>query len=216
MKAAAPSDRVRVRRHPERGVYDAAAVHAILDEAFICHVGVAVDGQPYVIPIGYGRKDGALFVHGSPANRILGAVAGGAPVCVTVTLVDGFVLARSAFHNSVNYRSVVILGTGSPVTDRDEKRDALRCVTNHIMPGRWEEVRPPTDRELDGTQVIAIPLDEASAKVRTGPPIDDERDYLLPIWAGVVPIVAGVGEPLPDARVIPGVEAIDPRRFVRS
>jgi nitroimidazol reductase NimA-like FMN-containing flavoprotein (pyridoxamine 5'-phosphate oxidase superfamily) len=216
MNAMAPSDRTRLRRHPERGVYDAAALHAILDEAFICHVGVAVEGQPYVIPTGYGRKDRTLFVHGSPANRLLGALAGGANVCVTVTLVDGFVLARSAFHHSVNYRSVVILGTARLVTDRDEKLDALRCVTNHIMPGRWDETRPPTERELDRTLVIAIPLDEASAKVRTGPPIDDEPDYLLPIWAGVVPIVSGVGEPLPDARVLPGVEVIDTRRFLRS
>jgi hypothetical protein len=133
-----------------------------------------------------------------------------------VTLVDGFVLARSAFHHSLNYRSVVILGTARLVTERGEKLDALRCVTNHIMPGRWEEVRPPTDRELNATHVIAMPLDEASAKVRTGPPVDDEPDYVLAVWAGVVPIVADAGAPLPDTRVLPGVEAIDRRRFVRS
>jgi nitroimidazol reductase NimA-like FMN-containing flavoprotein (pyridoxamine 5'-phosphate oxidase superfamily) len=216
MKAVPPSDRTKLRRHPERGIYDAAAVHAILDEAFVCHVGVAVDGQPYVIPTGYGRSGSTLYIHGSPANRLLGALAEGGPACVTVTLVDGFVLARSAFHHSVNYRSVVILGTGRLVTDPHEKLEALRCVTNHIMPGRWEEGRPPTERELNATRVIAIPLDEASAKVRTGPPIDDEQDYRLPIWAGVVPIVTGVGDPLPDARVLPGVAPVDPRRFMRS
>jgi uncharacterized protein len=216
MKVTAPSDRTTVRRRPGRGVYDAAVVDAILDEAFVCHVGVAIDGQPYVIPTGYGRSGRTLYLHGSPANRLLGALAGGAAACVTVTLVDGYVLARSAFHHSVNYRSVVILGTGRLVTDRQEKLEAMRCVTNHIMPGRWEEARPPTDRELDGTHVIAIPLDEASAKVRTGPPIDDEQDYSLAIWAGVVPIVVEVGEPLPDARLMPQIDAIDPRRFVRS
>jgi nitroimidazol reductase NimA-like FMN-containing flavoprotein (pyridoxamine 5'-phosphate oxidase superfamily) len=216
MKTTAPSDRTTVRRRPGRGVYDPAVIDAILDEAFVCHVGVVIDGQPYVIPTGYGRSGRILYLHGSPANRLLGALADGAAACVTVTLVDGFVLARSVFHHSMNYRSVVILATGRPVTDRQEKADALRCVTNHIMPGRWEEARPPTDRELDGTHVIAIPLDEASAKVRIGPPIDDEPDYLLPIWAGVVPIVTGIGAPQPDARVPAGLEAVDPQRFARS
>jgi nitroimidazol reductase NimA-like FMN-containing flavoprotein (pyridoxamine 5'-phosphate oxidase superfamily) len=216
MKATAPSDRTTLRRRPGRGVYDPAVIDAILDEAFVCHVGIAIDGQPYVIPTGYGRSGRMLYVHGSPANRLFGALADGVPACVTVTLVDGYVLARSAFHHSVNYRSVVILGAGRRITDRQEKLDALQCVTNHIMPGRWEETRPPTDRELDGTQVIAIPVDEASAKIRTGPPIDDEQDYVLPVWAGVVPIVAGVGAPQPDARVLPGVGTVDPQRFVRS
>ena len=194
--------RTQIKRLPKRGVYDEAAVHAILDEAFLCHVGFAVDGQPFVIPTGYGRSGNRLYIHGSAASRMLRTLSDGVDVCVTVTLVDGFVLAKSAFHHSLNYRSVVILGRARVVDDPAEKTEALRCVTNHIAPGRWEEVRQPTEQELKATLVLALPLVEVSAKVRTGPPVDDEEDLALPVWAGVVPIRLAVGEP-----VEPGIDA---------
>lgn len=200
--------RTRVIRHPERGVYDAAQIHAILDQGYICHVGFAVDGQPYVIPTGYARKDGVLYFHGSSASRMLRSLTGGVPVCVTVTLVDGFVLARSAFRHSMNYRSVVILGTARPVTDPAEKLEALRCFTNHIVAGRWEEVRPPDEKELLSTSVLAVPIQEASAKMRSGPPLDIEPDWGLPVWAGVVPLRQEPGEPVPDSHVPQGMPAI--------
>jgi nitroimidazol reductase NimA-like FMN-containing flavoprotein (pyridoxamine 5'-phosphate oxidase superfamily) len=218
MASSAPSDRTRVRRHPERGVYGAAEIDAILDEGFVCHVGFVASGQPYVMPMGYGRAGTQLFVHGSGANRMLRALAGGeagSPVCVTVTIADGLVLARSAFHNSLNYRSVVVLGRARLVTEPAAKMDALRCLTNHIMPGRWEEGRPPSDDELKATMVLAIPLDEASAKVRTGPPLDAEDDYSIPVWAGIVPLRGVVGEPVPDGRVLEGVPPVEARRFLR-
>jgi hypothetical protein len=187
--------RTQVNRLPKRGVYDEAVVHAILDEAFLCHVGFAVDGQPFVIPTGYGRSGNLLYIHGSAASRMLRTLSGGVDVCVTVTLVDGFVLAKSAFHHSFNYRSVVILGRARLVDDPAEKFEALRCVTNHIVAGRWEEVREPNEQELKATTVLALPIAEVSAKVRTGPPIDDEEDLTLPVWAGVVPLRLTPGEP---------------------
>jgi len=202
-----------VKRLPKRAVYDRAQVHAILDEGFVCHIGFVADGQPYVIPTGYGRAGDQLYIHGSAASRMLRALGQGAPLCVTVTLVDGLVLARSAFHHSMNYRSVVVLGNARVVSDAEEKMAALGVVTNHIAPGRWEEVRHPTEQELKSTTVLALALDEVSAKVRTGPPLDDEQDYTLPVWAGVVPLRTEVGEPLPDARLQPGIPAVDPRRF---
>lgn len=201
-----PTERTQVRRLPKRGVYDKALIHSILDEGFVCHAGFVVDGRPYVIPTGYARVDERIYLHGSAASRMLRKLDQGVDVCVTVTLVDGLVLARSAFHHSMNYRSVVVLGKARLVTDRDEKLAALRSFTNHVVPERWEEVRPPTEQELKATSVLALPLDEVSAKVRTGPPIDDEEDYSLPIWAGVVPICTQIGEPLSDDRVLPGVE----------
>jgi nitroimidazol reductase NimA-like FMN-containing flavoprotein (pyridoxamine 5'-phosphate oxidase superfamily) len=215
MTSFAPTERTQVKRLPQRGVYDKAQVYAILDEAFLCHVGFTVDGQPYVIPTAYVRVDDRLYIHGSAASRMLRTLDGGVDVCVTVTLVDGFVLARAAFHHSLNYRSVVALGRARLITDAEEKREALRHFTNHVAPGRWDEVRQPTEPELRSTSVLALPLEEVSAKVRTGGPKDDEEDYALPIWAGVVPIRVTPGEPIPDGRVPAGVRAIDSARFAR-
>jgi nitroimidazol reductase NimA-like FMN-containing flavoprotein (pyridoxamine 5'-phosphate oxidase superfamily) len=208
--------RTQVRRMPARGAYDRAQIHSILDEGYLCHVGFSVDGQPYVIPTGYGRAGETIYFHGSAASRMLKTVGQGIEMCLTVTLIDGYVLARSAFHHSMNYRSVVVLGKARSVTDPEEKREALRCITNHIVPGRWEEVREPTEKELKATHVLALPLEEVSAKIRTGPPIDDEEDYSLPVWAGVVPIRSEPGEPVADERLLPGVAAVDIRRFNRS
>jgi uncharacterized protein len=210
-----PNERTRVTRLPKRAVYDAAQVHAILDEGFFCHVGFTVEDQPYVIPTGYVRAGEKLYIHGSAASRMLRSLDQGVQVCVTVTLVDGLVLARSAFHHSVNYRSVVVLGTARLVVDRDEKVDALRRFTNHIVPGRWDEARQPTDQELKATSVLVLPLDEVSAKVRTGPPIDDEEDYEMTIWAGVVPILMRAGDPIPDDRILPTADDFDVKRLTR-
>jgi nitroimidazol reductase NimA-like FMN-containing flavoprotein (pyridoxamine 5'-phosphate oxidase superfamily) len=213
MDTYTPTERTQVRRLPKRGVYDKSQVHAILDEARICHVGFAVEGQPFVVPTGFARLGDQIYVHGSAASRMLRSLDRGIDVCITVTLLDAFVLARSAFHHSMNYRSVVVLGKARLVTDPDEKLEALRAFTNHIVPGRWEEVRPPTVQELKGTSVLAVPLEEVSAKVRTGPPVDDEEDYSLPIWAGLVPIETRFGSPVADGRVVPGVTGFDLERF---
>jgi len=213
MEIYTATERTTVRRLPKRAVYDKQLVHSILDEAFLCHVGFAVDNQPYVIPTLYARSGDQLYIHGSAASRMLRRLEQGVEICVTVTLVDGFVLARSAFHHSMNYRSVVVLGKARVVTDAEEKTRALGSFTNHIVPGRWEEVRQPTEQELKSTTVLALPLEEVSAKVRTGGPIDDEEDYALPIWAGVVPIRRELGEPVADGRVLPGVPAVDKQRF---
>jgi nitroimidazol reductase NimA-like FMN-containing flavoprotein (pyridoxamine 5'-phosphate oxidase superfamily) len=215
MDTFTPTERTQVRRLPKRGVYDKAQVYAILDEGFVCHAGFVVEGQPYVIPIGYGRAGDTIYIHGSSASRMLRTLDRGVDICVTVTLVDGFVLARSAFHHSMNYRSVVVLGRARLVTDSEEKLAALRSVTNHIVPGRWEEARQPTDHELKATNVLALPLEEVSAKVRAGGPVDDEEDYALPVWAGVVPLRSHLGQPLPDERVLDGVAAIGLDRFTR-
>ncbi len=213
MATYTPTERTQVKRLPKRGVYDQAQVHAILDEAFICHVGFVVDGQPYVMPTGYARSGDQLYIHGSAASRMLRALGEGAPLCVEVTLVDGLVLARSAFHHSMNYRSVVVLGQGRLVTEPEEKNAALACFTNHIVPGRWDEVRVPNDQELKATTVLALTLDEVSAKVRTGPPIDDEEDYAIPVWAGVVPLSIESREPVPDVRLHEAAQPIDPARL---
>jgi nitroimidazol reductase NimA-like FMN-containing flavoprotein (pyridoxamine 5'-phosphate oxidase superfamily) len=212
MDTYTPTNRTQVRRLPKRGTYDKEQVHGILDEGYICHVGFAIDGQPFVIPTGYARFGDQLYIHGSAASRMLRSAGEGVDVCVTVTLVDGFVLARSVFHHSMNYRSVVVLGKARLVTDPEEKRAALRCFTNHIVKERWEEARQPTDQELKATTVLALRLEEVSAKVRSGPPVDDEEDYSIPIWAGVVPIRGQVGAPLPDDRVLAGVPIVDVRR----
>lgn len=195
------SPRTTVKRLAKRARYDFDAVAAILDEGICAHVGFAVDGQPYVIPTGYGRKGRDLFVHGSAGNRMLKALAEGAPCCVTVTHIDGLVLARSGFHSSVNYRSAVVLGIAVEVTGNEAKREALRVITEHIVPGRWDDSRAPTDKELQATRVLRIPIVEASAKVRTGPPVDDEEDYALPYWAGVMPLRVQAGEPVADPRL---------------
>jgi len=215
MATFTPTLRTQVRRIPARGVYDRAQVYSILDEGYVCHVGFAIDGQPYVIPTGYARLADEIFIHGSAASRMVHALGEGIEVCVTVTLVDGLVLARSAFHHSMNYRSVVIVGFARVVDDPVEKMMAMRCFTNHVVPHRWEEVRPPTDQELKGTSVLALKLDEVSAKVRTGPPIDDEADRASAVWAGVVPLRVAVGKPVPAPDLVAGVEEIDLARFRR-
>jgi nitroimidazol reductase NimA-like FMN-containing flavoprotein (pyridoxamine 5'-phosphate oxidase superfamily) len=201
MNEPPPTPRTTVCRLPERATYDADTVRAILDEGIVAHVGFVHDGQPYVMPMAYGRDGDWLILHGSLASRLLRTLAAGAPVCVTVTLLDGLVIARSAFHSSMNYRSVVVLGSAQPVEDPAEKRRALDRLVEHLVPGRTAEARPMTDTEVKRTLVVRIPLREASAKVRTGPPVDDEEDYTLPVWAGVLPLVTAPGAPEPDPRL---------------
>ena len=197
--------RTRLRRLPKRGSFDRDMVYSILDEAFICHIGFTVDGQPYVIPTAFGRIEDDLYIHGSSASRMLRTLSGGVDMCFTTTLVDGLVIARSAFHHSINYRSVVVLGKATLVDDLDEKNRALEAVTNHIVPGRWADVRWPNELELKATSVLKLPIDEASAKIRTGPPIDDDEDYELDVWAGVLPLKLSTGAPLDDERLRAGI-----------
>ncbi|MBZ5600767.1 MAG: pyridoxamine 5'-phosphate oxidase family protein [Acidobacteriia bacterium] len=206
MESYAPTAKTKLGRYPVRGVFDKAQVHAILDEGFLCHVGFIVGGQPFVIPTGYARSGERIYIHGSAASRMLRTLDAGVDVCVTVTLLDGLVLARSGFHHSMNYRSVVVLGKARLVTDPQEKIVALRCFTNHIVPGRWDTIRPPTEQELKATSVLALELSEVSAKMRSGPPIDDEEDYALPVWAGVVPVHTEFGPPVADPRALPGIK----------
>ncbi len=208
-----PSERATVRRLPKRGIYRPAQIAAILDEGLICHVGFVVDGQPYVIPTAYVRVGGQIYFHGSAASRMLHALSAGVDVCVTVTLLDGLVLARSAFHHSMNYRSVVILGKPRLVADPAEKWEALRSFTNHVARDRWEEVRQPNEQEMKATSVMALPLTEASAKVRQGPPLDDEEDYAVPVWAGMARVRTRIGSLVPDDRLAAGVEEFDPDRL---
>ena len=193
-----PTARSRLRRIPDRGSTDRELIHAILDEAPVCHVGFVVDGQPFVIPILHGRREDRLFLHGAKASRLLKHASGGNPLCVTATLVDGLVLARSVFHHSMNYRSVVLFGTGRLLTEDDEKLAALAAISDHLLPGRWEDARLPNRKELAATSVIELSIEEATAKVRTGGPKDDEPDYDLPHWAGVVPYRTVAGAPEPD------------------
>ena len=195
-----PTPRTRVIREPHRGVYDRDTVNAILDEAFLCHVGFVVDGQPYVIPTSFGRDGDVLYIHGSAASRMLRNLDKGIPVCITVMLLDGLVLARSVFNHSMNYRSVVILGTATLVGDPAEKIAALRTLSEHILPHRWDDARQPSEKELKQTSVLRIPIEEFSAKVRVGPPIDDEEDYSFPTWAGVIPLEMTSGAPIIDER----------------
>jgi nitroimidazol reductase NimA-like FMN-containing flavoprotein (pyridoxamine 5'-phosphate oxidase superfamily) len=202
--AVLKSDRVMVRRRSQRGRYDFATVAAILDASFICHVGFSIDRQPYVIPTMFGRRDGTLYFHGAAANRMLRHMAGGFPVCVTVTIVDGLVLARSAFHHSMNYRSVVILGSATVVTD-EEKMQALRVISDHVIAGRWAEIRAPNAVEMNATSVLKIDITEASAKIRQGPPVDDEADMNLPCWAGVLPLAMVPQAPIADLGLRPGI-----------
>ncbi|MGD9561292.1 MAG: pyridoxamine 5'-phosphate oxidase family protein [Pyrinomonadaceae bacterium] len=199
------TERTRVRRLPKRGNYDRETIYAILDEAFICHVGFTVDGQPYVIPTSFARIADDLYIHGSAASRMLRRMAKGIDVCVTVTLIDGLVLARSAFHHSINYRSVVVLGKAVSVEDPDEKYRALEAFTEHIVPGRWVDVRWPTESEMKATSVLKLPIDEASAKVRTGGPVDDDEDYAMNVWAGVLPVTTAKGSPIADERLDPKI-----------
>jgi nitroimidazol reductase NimA-like FMN-containing flavoprotein (pyridoxamine 5'-phosphate oxidase superfamily) len=204
MDSFEPTERTRLKRLPQRASYDREVVYQILDEGFICHVGFTVEGQPFVIPTAYGRVGDKLYIHGSAASRTLRALSGGIPVCVTVTLVDGLVLARSAFHHSINYRSVVILGAATMVEAAEEKMTALRAFTDHVIPGRWDDVREPNDQELKGTSVLALPLVEVSAKVRTGPPKDDDEDMTIPVWAGELPLRITAGSPVDDPRLSAG------------
>lgn len=201
MSSSAPTARTRVVREPQRAVYDREIIHRILDEGFICHVGFVVDNQPFVIPTGYGRIGDHLYFHGSAASRMLKQMSAAIPVCVTVTLVDGLVLARSVFNHSMNYRSVVILGSAELVADPKEKMSALQALSEHIVPGRWDQSRKPNEQEFKATSVLRLPLGECSAKVRSGPPMDDEEDYNLPVWAGVVPLALVPGSPVPDPRL---------------
>ena len=200
-----PTTRTRVVREPQRAVYDREEVYRILDEAFLCHVGFSVDGQPFVIPTSYGRKDANLYIHGSAASRMLRQMKEAVPVCVTVTLLDGLVLARSIFNHSMNYRSVVILGKATLVEDAKEKLEGLKVLSDHIIPGRWEDSRPPNEQELKATSLLRVPIEEFSAKVRTGPPIDDAEDMNFPTWAGVLPLEIKAGAPINDAQLDAGV-----------
>jgi uncharacterized protein len=201
-----PTQRTALKRLPQRGVYKRNKIYKILDEGFICHVGFVVQGEPVVIPMAYGRARNKLYIHGSVASRMLRALTGGIPVCVTVTLLDSLVLARSAFHHTMNYRSVVVFGVGFAVENKVQKLKALRSISEHIMPGRWADVRIPNDTELKQTLVIELPLSEASAKIRTGPPIDEPKDYDLRVWAGELPLAFVAGEPVADPRLLPGIE----------
>ncbi len=195
-----PTPRTRVVREPQRAVYDRDVVNQILDEALLCHVGFAVEGQPFVIPMSYGRDGDVLYIHGSPASRMLRHLEQGLPVCITVTLVDGLVLARSVFNHSMNYRSVIILGTATLVEDPAEKLAALRALSEHILPNRWDDSRQPNEKELKATSVLRLPINEFSAKVRVGPPLDNEEDYSFPTWAGVIPLEINSGAPVRDDR----------------
>ena len=196
-----PTERTTLRRRPQRASYEQSTVEAILDEALFCHVGFVVNDQPYVIPTIHARVGARLYIHGSAASRMLRSVGAGIPVCVTVTLLDGLVLARSAFHHSMNYRSAVILGTAVEVIDEAEKLEALRAVVEHVVPQRWDDVRWPTAQELKATRVLSVPLAEVSAKIRTGPPIDDEEDYQLGCWAGEIPVRLVPQALIPDPRL---------------
>lgn len=197
-KSFSPSARATVRRRAGRGRYDRATIDAILDEGMYGHVGLESDGQPFVIPVLYGRSSHELFIHGSPLSRLLGTGAAGAPLCFTVTLLDGLVLARSAFHHSMNYRSVVVFGRARVIDDREEKLEALRMIVEHVVPGRSSDVRGPNDQELKATEVLALGLSEASAKLRTGPPVDGAEDMDLPVWAGELPLTLVPAAPIAD------------------
>ncbi len=200
-----PTARTRVVREPQRAVYDRQTIYEILDEGFICHVGFTIDRQPFVIPTSYGRKGDVLYIHGSAASRMLRNASGGIPICVTVTLLDGLVLARSIFNHSMNYRSVVLVGTSVAIEDHEEKLAALRILSDHILPSRWNDARQPNDQELKATTVIRLPIEEFSAKVRQGMPIDDEVDYAFPTWAGIIPLNLVPATPVSDTRLQPGV-----------
>ena len=200
-----PTERTRVVREPHRGSFDRETIHKILDEGFVCHVGFTMDGQPYVIPTMFARVGEAIYFHGSAASRMLRGLSGGVAVCVTVTLIDGLVLARSVFNHSMNYRSVVALGKATLVDDAEEKIAALRAFTEKILPGRWGDARQPNEKELKATSILRLALSEVSAKLRTGDVQDDEEDYALPVWAGVLPIRLAASEPIRDGRCDAGL-----------
>jgi len=200
------TERARVRRIPKRGAYDSETIYAILDAGFLAHVGFCLDGQPFVIPTLYGRSEEKLYLHGSAASRMLRQLETGVPACVSVTLVDGLVLARSAFHHSMNYRSVVAFGTARKIAEPEMKKEALRVISEHVIAGRWNEVRGPYEKELKATSVLEFAIEEASAKIRTGPPVDEEEDYALGVWAGVLPVELEAKSPVPDSRIVDGLE----------
>ena len=213
-RSTARTLRTRVRRLPKRGAYDRPTIDAILDEALVAHLAfTGEEGQPYAIPTLHARVGDEVWVHGSAASRTLRTLGGGAPACLTATLIDGVVLARAIFNHSMNYRSVIVLGEARAVTDPEEKRAALAAFAEHIAPGRWADARPPTPQELKATSILALPLDEASAKVRAGPPVDDDADHALDVWAGVVPMRLARGEPVPDPALRSGIE---PPRYLRE
>lgn len=209
MTTRRPTDRTRVRRLPKRGAYDRATIDTILDEGLVCHAGFVVGGQPFVIPTLYARDGDRVILHGSAASRMLTTMEEGVDVCVTVTLADGLVVARSAFHSSMNYRSVMLLGRARAVAEPAAKMDALRALVEHLVPGRWDDCRLPNDQEMNATLVLALPIDEASAKVRTGPPLDEEEDFTTPYWSGVLPFEARIGPPVPDPTLHPGIDVPD-------
>ena len=203
------TERTKLKRLPKRGNFDRENVYKILDEAFICHVGFTVNEQTFVIPTAYGRKDETLFIHGSAASRMMREMSKGIDVCVTVTLVDGLVLARSAFHHSLNYRSVVIFGNAEIVSDKTEKNDALFAFTEHLIKGRWAEVRQPNSKELKATTVLKLEINEASAKMRSGDPIDDDEDMSSDVWAGVIPLKMEAGKPIDDSLLSENIQVPD-------
>ena len=210
-----PSERTTVKRMPLRAAYDPFVINAILDEGLLCHLGFTVDSQPYVLPTIYARDGERVLIHGSAASRMLRSLRSGIPACATVTLIDGLVLARSAYHHSMNYRSVVILGTATEICDLAAKLAAMRTMVNHIVPGRWDDVRPPSEAEIRATMVLSLPLNEASAKIRTGPPLDDQEDYALTTWAGVLPLSLDAHAPLPDPQLPAGIQTPSYLRFYR-
>src|SRR5713226_1314114 len=217
MEKLTQTARTTLRRLPQRGAFGRRSINQILDEGFICHVGFTVDGQPVVIPTGYARAGDRIFIHGSQASRMLRTLGQGIEVCLTVTLIDGLVLARSAFHHSMNYRSVVVFGRATVVDERKEKLAALLALSEHMIPGRWADVREPNESEVKLTTVLSLPIEEASAKVRTGPPLDDEEDYELPVWAGVIPLRLIADAPLDDPRLPVEIAAPDyARRYERK
>lgn len=198
--------KTKIKRLPKRGNFDRKVIYKILDEGFVCHVGFSIDNQPFVLPTAYARVDDQLLIHGSAASRMMKSMALEINVCVAVTLVDGLVLARSAFHHSMNYRSVVVFGKAEVIRDEGEKARALQAFTQHIIPHRWSEVCPPNKKELKGTMILSLALDEASAKIRSGDPVDDEEDYAMDVWAGVIPLEVSTKEPIADARLRDGVK----------
>ena len=200
------TERTRVKRVPKRGLYDRKTINTILDDHFLCHVGFVHEGHPVVIPTLYGRSGGNLYIHGATSSRMLRTMIEGFEISVNITLLDGLVLARSAFHHSMNYRSVVIFGTAKSIVGEEEKRQALKVISDQVLPGRWEEVRPPHKKELKATSVLMVPIDEASAKIRTGPPVDDVEDYDLEVWAGTVPLKYAYGQPVRDPQLKKGLE----------
>lgn len=204
-----PTNRTKLKRLPKRGNFNRETINKILDEAFVCHVGFAVDGKPFVIPTGYARIGDDLIIHGSAASRMMRDLSAGIDVCVTVTLIDGLVLARSAFHHSMNYRSVVIFGTARLIGDEREKFEALRAFTEHIIPNRWDDVRPPNALELKATTILSLPITEASAKIRAGNPVDDEADAEMDVWAGVIPLHLKIGAPVDDEKLRANIKTPD-------